>query len=503
YSPALKATAKKMHMSEHLAGVTLLAFGNSTSDFLGQLQNSHLDQIFTYMLANAILITLISGGLVCYLWPTQLPKYETVRTLLFFMLGAVSVEYMFNTDSSLTIHECMVSLAVIICIYIIYLLIEIIEGYIEKRADRAIVILERRGQYSQRRTTLRRSTIRISNQEKKERLTINDNVTRNVDYRTTNSKNANLFDGFVETIQPIEEEQWHNCGLAVRVGLLILAPLQLLFLLLIPIVDLERKRHGWSKLLNCIQIVVTPMYVTGIGECLSEEASSSKYFTLISSSVFFRTTPFMVYEVCITIPIAIAVFLHSRTDIPPAYHFVNDQFDRLECDTNYSLLQQGFVILSYIGSILLLYICTIEMNEILQVIGLILGLSTEFIAATISCWGSSICTIVINVILAQHGYGAMAIAASYAGPFFSFIMAMGILPSYRHIMGTYEGVATSYYLLAYVFLIISLTSSLIWSLLFNFYGRRSVGIYNIIIYMLYIVFCTLAEVEFIHSYAVD
>ncbi|XP_060654123.1 mitochondrial sodium/calcium exchanger protein-like [Drosophila nasuta] len=464
YSPALKATAKKMHMSEHLAGVTLLAVGNSTSDFMGQMQSTHIDQVFTYMMANAILVTLISGGLVCYLWPTQLPKYETVRTLLFFMLGAVSVEYMYTTDSSISAIEC----SLIIFLYIVYLIIEIIEGYIEKVADRGIVILESRMQYSHaprspRSTSIRRSSTSFSSKEK-ERNTINTQATRMVDYRVANPKNELLLEGFVETIQPIEEEYWRNSGYAVRVALLILAPLVFFCKLLMPIVNLESRRHGWSKLLNCIQIVITPLFVTGV---------VSMRFSLV-----------MCFQLLITVPVALAVFKNSRTDLPPPYHF-------------------GFVILSYVGSILLLYICTNEMNEILNVVGLVFGLSAEFIASTISCWGSSMCTIVINCVLAQHGYGAMAIAASYAGPYFSFIMAMGFVPAYRHVLGTYSGSANGFYLVAYVFLIISLSSSLIWSLLFNFYGRRSVGIYNFIIYMLYIIYCALCEMELIHSYALD
>lgn len=171
------------------------------------------------------------------------------------------------------------------------------------------------------------------------------------------------------------------------------------------------------------------------------------------------------------------------------------------------------------------YVCTTEMEEILQVCGMILGLSSDFISASISCWGSSFCTIVTNVILAQHGYAAMAIAASYAGPFFSefirlvihdivhliaslfeylgFVMAVGCLPLYRHIMSIYVTSHCSYYLVAYIFLMISLSSSLIWCLLFNFYGRRSVGIFNILIYILYVIYCVLCELEIIHSYAVE
>ncbi|KAL7737869.1 hypothetical protein ACLKA6_006245 [Drosophila palustris] len=461
--PALKAMAKKMHMSEHLAGVTLLAFGNSTSDILGHIQNSPLGILFTFMMANAIFITLISGGLVCLLWPTQLPKYETVRTLLFFLLGVMTAEYFFLTGNYFSRGEC----AGILSIYIVYLSIEIIEGYLEKSAaNKALNIVETRSRATVTRDTmLRRVTITsIGSKERAERNTVNTNATRLVDYRAANPKNEFLFADFVETMQPIDPDFWRNSGNAVRIALIMLSPLMLIFLLVIPMVNLERRRHGWSKLLNSVQIVITPFYVSCI-------------FLDIQGLIIY-------YQLCVTVPLAVLVFQNSRTDIPPPFHF-------------------GFVILSTVGCIAMLYVCTTEMEEILQVVGMIIGLSSDFLAATISCWGASICTIIINVILAQHGYAAMAIAASYAGPFFSFIMSIGGLPLYRHITQTYATSHSSYYLTAYIFLVISLSSSLIWSLLFNFYGRRSVGIYNILIYILYIIYCVLCEKEIIHSYAIE
>lgn len=83
------------------------------------------------------------------------------------------------------------------------------------------------------------------------------------------------------------------------------------------------------------------------------------------------------------------------------------------------VFRQLYVFLSAGGSIIMLYVLIAEMNEILKVVAMIFGLSNSFVAATISCWGSSLCTVVINAILASHGYASMAFTASYAGPFFS------------------------------------------------------------------------------------
>lgn len=105
-----------------------------------------------------------------------------------------------------------------------------------------------------------------SSTEKVERNTVNVEATRYADFRAANNRNDYLFDVFLESIQPINEDTWRSAGFFVRGALIILSPLMLFFLLLIPMVNLASRRHGWSKLLNCLQVVVTPMYASFVCE---------------------------------------------------------------------------------------------------------------------------------------------------------------------------------------------------------------------------------------------
>lgn len=86
-----------------------------------------------------------------------------------------------------------------------------------------------------------------------------------------------------------------------------------------------------------------------------------------------------------------------------------------------------------------------------------------------------------------------------------FMIAMGILPVYKILTASRRTLFldNNFTLLAYVFLMISLLSAICWLLLFNFVGRRSVGIYNIMIYAIYVLYCVLCEKQIIHSYAKD
>lgn len=135
--------------------------------------------------------------------------------------------------------------------------------------------------------------------------------------------------------------------------------------------------------------------------------------------MLYKLTYAVVYQLAFTVPLAIIIFKNSRNDLPPKYHFVSVFVDSPMDHLVIVVPRQLYVFLSAGGSIIMLYVLIAEMNEILKVVAMIFGLSNSFVAATISCWGSSVCTVVINAILASHGYASMAFTASYAGPFFS------------------------------------------------------------------------------------
>lgn len=159
----------------------------------------------------------------------------------------------------------------VIILYTIYLTITIVEGFLKSAEDQAVIILEQKPMFIS--STAGQGTHLFSRSSKPysakftatgPSASVDIEVTRNADFRAGNSKNEYLFDGFLESIQPINEDTWRQGSSLIRIFLIILSPLTLFFLLLIPKVDLAKSRHGWSKLLNCLQIVVTPMYTTVI-----------------------------------------------------------------------------------------------------------------------------------------------------------------------------------------------------------------------------------------------
>lgn len=67
-----------------------------------------------------------------------------------------------------------------------------------------------------------------------------------------------LFREFLYDINPISREDWKNSSRLFKIILIVRSPVMLLLQLFIPVVDPTAEKRGWSKLLNCFQLCVTP-----------------------------------------------------------------------------------------------------------------------------------------------------------------------------------------------------------------------------------------------------
>jgi hypothetical protein len=67
-----------------------------------------------------------------------------------------------------------------------------------------------------------------------------------------------LFREFLYDVNPISEEDWKKSSIFFKIILIVRAPAMLLLQLFIPVVNPTVEKRGWSKLLNCFQLCVTP-----------------------------------------------------------------------------------------------------------------------------------------------------------------------------------------------------------------------------------------------------
>ncbi|KAH8304486.1 hypothetical protein KR059_011009 [Drosophila kikkawai] len=517
FAPVLKIVSLKLHMNEYLAGVTFLAFGNSCPDIIANLMPVRADApIFTIAVGNALAIILLSGGAVCFLRPFKINGHCTVRDLLFLLLGVEVLRYVMvrGGPGTVTMWESIG----LIFVYVVYVTVNVIDlvimRYSMKKLRRELEEMKSlptipQNEYAARMgkltswevddelpihdtTKYRRSTASgshfieathagyfVTPKQRDPPETVDVEKNRTYLYNSENPKNLMLFREFLESLNPIDGEAWELGGCCQRFFLIIRSPLVLILLVFIPVVDFEKDKHGWSKLLNCLQIVLNPFVVI----TLVHSAVSSKYHTWYIT----LNLSISMWSPCLTLPLAIAIFLHSRTDVPPCYHLL-------------------FALLTFFSSITTIWIAATELEVLSEIVGIVFDLSENFMAVTIGAISNATPDMIANSHLTLQGYGRMAFAAIIGGPVFAIVVSMSVAFIFNKRVRQVDAaswVFGEHGEICYYFLVITIATTLWWSITYDFHARRSAGVFLWCIFLLFMLFVICAEWEVIHDLSVD
>ncbi|XP_001361526.2 mitochondrial sodium/calcium exchanger protein [Drosophila pseudoobscura] len=515
YSPALKVVSQMLHMNEHLAGVTLLAFGNTSPDLAANLAAIREEvPVFANSLAMALFVSMFTGGMICYISPFKMNTHGTVRDILFFILGVTLLEYVMASHGEVDMTECFV----LVLVYISYIVVNILDVYLMRKA---MIILERQiGELRDQQQTvevrkklgrlevqyaeyaedamveiLERPGSRVSvvnpvhdkftyttKRTSRVRQSVNPLATRSVFYNLTTSRNSGLWRDFARTLNPIDIDEWRGANMFGRAFLLAMAPAKVLCATYIPLVDHELEKHGWSKLLNCIHTFLNPAITIIVSMALHTSHKKKLWYSELANTYIYG-----VYSCAITVPFAIFVFIHSRTDVPPVYHWV-------------------YTIMNLTGSIFLIFVCASEIDKLLGVVGNILNIEDDFMGVTVNAITQALGDLVANTAMAYQGYEKMAYAAAIGGPFFNVLLGTGAVMYFKlniDMKVTIEEQSGEYGTNAYIFLNLGLFATLLWTSTLDFFARRSMGIFSIMIYLLFLLFAFLIHQNTIHSFASD
>ncbi|KAH8321553.1 hypothetical protein KR074_008380 [Drosophila pseudoananassae] len=513
FSPALKIVSLKLHMNEYLAGITFLAFGNSCPDIFANLMPVRAEApIFTIAVGNALAIILLSGGTVCFLKPFQMNGHCVVRDLLFLMLGVEIVRYFMVKGGVVTKWNSIVLVAV----YVVYVLVNVIDVLLMRREMKKLRVeleeMEKSTSTPSREYVKKLSLLRSMEEDDDIRINDTSNDRRSlgrrisdltntgyfitpkpedrpetVDYEanrtnlhnTENPKNLMLFQEFLYSLNPIDREEWLLGGKCRRAFLIVRSPIVFILLFFIPVVDYEKDKHGWSKLLNCIQIVTNPFVV----------------ITLVHSAIMSQYTGWYIllhYKIsmwspCVTVPLAVLIFLHSRTDVPPVYHLF-------------------FILLTFWSSVVTIWIAVAELEVLSDIVGIVFNLSENFMSVTIGAISNATPDIIANSHLAMQGYGRMAFAAIIGGPVFAVVISISVAFLFNNRLRHEDAAAWVYGEHGencYIFLLIAIVTTLWWSITFNFQGRRSAGVFLWTIFLIFLIYAACVEWELVHDFSKD
>ncbi|XP_055528891.1 mitochondrial sodium/calcium exchanger protein-like [Wyeomyia smithii] len=476
FCPVLAVISKTLKISESVAGVTILAFGNGSPDLFTAVSNPSNDTelMFGELLGAAMFVIGVVGATILIIKPFRMDPIAVVRDVIFFVfvVGWITI---CAYDERFTLFDAVV----VVTVYVAYLATVLVEFFILKRKLRTVVSRislsgdepEDDPYYNQ----LREETeviIRPRNPSMGSELDVTKNRISIFGHFERPSKNQNLFRDFFDNMNPIERDEWETSGYLRRTLTILQIPVRLLLSVIIPVVDYTMERHGWTKLLNMIHCLTLPLLFVLI----------TGYMTKSILNI-----PVWAWQVILSLMAIVTIFFTSRTDRPPHYHLV-------------------YALLAFVGSILIIYVVAQEVVSLLVTIGLVLNLSQSMLGLSVLAWGNSIGDLFSNITLAKQGYGKMAFAACMGGPLFNLCLGLGCtmmmkaLEKANHVAFSREGAMGEN---IEAFLLQLLATLLFVSLLTGFQARRSVGLIMIVIYLVFFLFCVLGELEIIHPYGTD
>ncbi|EDW11734.2 mitochondrial sodium/calcium exchanger protein [Drosophila mojavensis] len=503
YSPALKVISRVLHLNDHLAGVTIMALCNTIPDLLYQITIvNDRDCVFANDVGTSLFVVMFIGGLVCYVTTFEMHAFNTVRDLLFLIFGSMLLELCLYTDRTIG-HVEIIGLILVYAAYLIVNVIDLIMiKYTLKLLRRELLELNEMPSSPERLAKIKSLTGEINKLSREERVQI-------LKRRTTNPRQQNftfmtqvpneherveieqkrdsryvdmnrgLFTEFILAFKPIKLAVWRDAGIIERIVLVARAPVVIFCTMYIPLVDYEEPKNGWSKLLNCIQIWFSPAVTIILGKSLIFRSKEQMWYASIP-----QNTVYGLYSLVLTVPLSIFIFCQSDTRSPPKYHWI-------------------FSILNLTGSVFIIFQCTTEISVMFEMIGYLYGISDQFMSSTVITATNCLGDLATILTMALHGYEKMAYAATIGGPLLVILLHCGSVMGVKIVLGqriTWHAMVGNYGGILFVLFTFSLTMTLLWICLLNFRARRSVGVFSMSMYGLYIIFAILINLGIISPY---
>lgn len=204
-----------LNMSENLAGVTLLAFGNGSPDIFASLANTHGDTALIYceLIGAATFVTGCIAGLIIFVRPFKVIRRNYIRDVMFFVLTAFFIDF--------NIHNQKYSLIegfITVSIYVFYIIVVVVDHIMMKRK---VVKLKRSsftvsiagGSVSEleKEVEILEETLDIRIKSRKNSsIILTEEIQRVFKIRSIDRSNDNLFRTFFKSLNPIEMDEWRN-----------------------------------------------------------------------------------------------------------------------------------------------------------------------------------------------------------------------------------------------------------------------------------------------------
>ncbi|XP_058066258.1 mitochondrial sodium/calcium exchanger protein-like [Anopheles bellator] len=442
YVDAILYASKSFRLTEYMAGVTLLTYGNGLPHVLSQVKHHQIadtERIYNQYLGSAVYQIAFLASTVIFMGRKFFVHPEViVPNIIAVMLVAVLVEAFMYVE-----YVGLFKTTILLIVYVIFLVaLSAIASALNKRGDGA------------------RSLILLRDGD--------GNVLEIAEPQTSSEERFGLWQQWYHYRDAYRTANWYG-----RLYTICMAPVELLALLILPRVHHLLPLGGWNKYLFTVSLNVLPPFL---------------FYTLLAESL----TPNEMGFLCLgslltTLAGSVAICILTTNDQRPVFFAYVALF-------------------TVFGTSYLVLLLTRELVAILETLSIIADISPPTFAITILSWGHCWIDLVTYITLARRGYERLAFAACYGSPLFNILIGLCVVFSVQMIrtgsMTIHVRDGTSGPTCAVHIFVISF--GLLLTLLFTrFWARASLAMCLMKSYATFMVFIVLHEIEFLHGYGTD
>uniref|UniRef100_A0A914UTY7 Sodium/calcium exchanger membrane region domain-containing protein n=1 Tax=Plectus sambesii TaxID=2011161 RepID=A0A914UTY7_9BILA len=200
-----------------------------------------------------------------------------------------------------------------------------------------------------------------------------------------------VFEDLLTAVFPIDEDEWQG-NFVERIFAIIKAPL----ILILKLTNPQAGNH-WSKALAVIHCFTCPLFAVAAAQQLG--------------LALFDSVPQLqlwMLSLIVSIIPAILVLVFTSFDQEPRFFKPFSSF-------------AGFLM-----AVFWIHSLANEVVGVLQMVGVVSGLSHEVLGLTLLAWSNSLGDLVADIAVARRGFPKMGISAAFGGPLFNLLLGVGL-----------------------------------------------------------------------------
>eukprot|EP00040_Diaphanoeca_grandis_P024277 m.133217 g.133217 ORF g.133217 m.133217 type:complete len:594 (+) comp29662_c0_seq2:330-2111(+) len=418
--PNVTTIAKLMRMSDGLAGLTLLAFGNGVVDIFsaGAAVMASEDGGtlgVSVLLGCGLYVTLVVSGTISYLFEPDVQPRVLGRDAGFYLIGLCWMAYVLY-DHTIELWEVIMFPSV----YVIYVIFAIIMERFDKSGQSVIGFLLCRPWKEEKKQHLKGEMVPLISDTTAGATPFifttayDDDVCHEGVHpgiiqslqRYTRLKEAalrhprssgSLYDTYtrLDIFDTHEGAPWAEKSRLTKIVVMFQVPMRVLVAISTPVVFHEDSNIAWDRRLHVIIAFCSPAVLVAV-------AMEDAFYWEFSAK---EPLPTMVIALCVGLALALIVQTTSVASKAPKYNNV-------------------FAVLGFTVSLFFIYAISEEVVSVIRSFGIMWQIPTSLVAMVILGAGNGTCDLVSNYLIASQGRPQIAIGAIYGAPCLNLYMGL-------------------------------------------------------------------------------